>query len=111
MASELIIDVLSNLSFISYAISAFFMTKVTDYPFRLLEYYNMYWLTLCLAVVMYMKIPIEEPISTIIISKNGFFLALCYADILYHYFAGSTLISFPVILLGLYLINMGINAH
>jgi hypothetical protein len=62
MAREFIIDVLSNLSFISYAFSAYFIMEPSDYPIRLLEYYNMHWITICLAIVMYMKIPNTDPI-------------------------------------------------
>lgn len=111
LATELIIDILSNLSFISYAISATFLTPLSDHPLRTLEYYNSYWMTICLGVVMYAKCPADEQISRVVLAKNALLILLIYANIMYHYFAGSSLLSLPIILVGLYAVNLFINSN
>lgn len=87
------------------------MTTFSDHPLRTLEYYNCYWMTICLAIVMYMKHNNEDIVSNVVLSKNGIILGLCYVNILYHYFSDNLFISLPAIFIGLYLINLFINSN
>ena len=99
------------MSFITYSFCSFLLTSPSDNSLRLLSFHNTLWVTICLAIIASKKIASEEPPSNIIIIKNTLILALCCIDILYHYFTNTSLISFPLILTGLYLINLLINSN
>lgn len=60
---------------------------------------------------MYLRCPAEEQISRVVLVKNGVLIMLIYANILYHYFSGSSLLSLPLVLVGLYAVNIFINAN
>ena len=111
LVRELIIDILSNMSFITYSFCCFLLTSPSDNSIRLLSFHNTLWVTICLAIVASYKIANEEPPSNIILIKNALILTLCCIDILYHYFTHTSIISFPLILTGLYLINLLINSN
>ncbi len=107
----MVLDILSNLSFITYALSAFLLTPPADHPFRILEFYNSYWLTFCLAIVIYYKVPVEINISHIVFCKNGLILVLCYINVMYHYIDQNKLVTLPAIFAGLYVLNLFLNSY
>lgn len=111
LVRELIIDLLSNMSFITYAFSSFLLTSPTDNSIRLLFFHNTLWVTLCLGVVMTFRVSPEFPPSNIILMKNTVILSLCCIDVLYHYFSGTSMISLPLIMTGLYIVNLLINSN
>jgi hypothetical protein len=105
------VDILSNLSFISYAICSSFLTKPTDQPIRMIQIYTVYWTTICLSIIMYMRVPSAPNTSKVIFFKNGFILLLCFANILYHYFSDTSFITLPTVFTTLYIINIAITAY
>lgn len=111
IAIEVLLDILSNLSFITYALSAFLLTAPADHPIRILEFYNSFWLTLCLGLVIYFKVPVDIKISNIVFCKNGLILALCYINIMYHYIDSNKFVTLPAIFGGLYLLNLLLNSY
>ena len=111
LVRELIIDFLSNLSFITYAMCFLLLTTPSDNSLRLLSFHNSIWVTICLAIIVIYKIPPEETPSTTIMIKNVVILGFCSINIAFHYFAGLKIFSMPVILIGLYIINLLINAN
>lgn len=111
LAIEVLVDLLSNLSFITYSACCSFLLPPSDAQPRLLQLYTLYWLTLCLAVVLYLRVGNSMGLSKVVLCKNGLLLGLCFTNIAYHYMTGTSLISLPAIFVGLYLLNLLLTAY
>lgn len=109
LAIQVLMDIVSNLSFITYSCSSFLSSPTTDSPFRLVSIYSIYWLTIFMSIIMYIKIGNDQSMSTIILCKNGIILVLGFGNLVYHYIGKVYYITLPSILILLYLVNVVIT--